>query len=204
VSGDQGETSQSGDGSGLANVRGLRSFGAKLSNKLVPYRERGQVSTIPRSSRLFPSQPGRTRTDEQKAYKRSQAYALSLPLPETNSANGGGGAAATARSLPLIGALGNHGGSNMWALRGKGHSATFWNGPQLGFQIPELFIELELHGPGLDVRGTTAPGVPVIGIGHNAHVAWGLTSGLTDDDDLYAEQLAGPESYFFRGQRLDM
>jgi penicillin G amidase len=63
---------------------------------------------------------------------------------------------------------------------------------------------MELHGPGIAVTGTTAPGVPVIGIGHNKHVAWGLTSGLTDDDDLYAEQLAGPESYFFKGQRLDM
>ena len=198
-------TVPSDDGEELDNVRALRALGPRLFNLLLPLRTRGQVATIPRSSGLFPSQPGRTRKQERAAFKRSHAFALSLPLPETNSANGGGGGtAATARRLPLIGALGRHGGSNMWAIRRRGHSATFWNGPQLGFQIPELFIELELHGPGLDVRGTTAPGVPVIGIGHNAHVAWGLTSGLTDDDGLYAEQLAGPESYFFRGQRLDM
>jgi penicillin G amidase len=197
-------TVPSDDGEELNNVRALRAFGPKLFNKLVPIREKGQVSTVPRSSGVFPSQPGRTRSDEKKAYPRGWQYALSLPLPETNSANGGGGASATARTLPLIGALGHHGGSNMWALRGKGHSATLWNGPQLGFQIPELFVELELHGPGISVRGTTAPGVPVIGIGHNNHVAWGLTSGLTDDDDLYAESLAGPESYFFKGQRVDM
>jgi len=198
-------TVPSGDGEELDNVRALRAFGARLFNRLVPIRERHQVVTIPRSSGRFPSQPGRTRKQERTAYRRSRAYALSLPLPETDAANGGGGSAsASAGGLPLIGRLGRHGGSNMWAIRGRHHTATFWNGPQLGFQIPELFIEMELHGPGLDVRGTTAPGVPVIGIGHNKHVAWGLTSGLTDDDDLYAEQLAGPESYFFKGQRLDM
>jgi penicillin amidase len=197
-------TVPSDDGVELDNVRALRAFGAKLFDRLVPIRQKAQTVTIPRSSGLFPSQPGRTRKQERAAYIRSQAFALSLPLPETTVGGGGGGASASARGLPLIGRLGQHGGSNMWAIRGKGHSATFWNGPQLGFQIPELFVEMELHGPGIDIRGTTAPGVPVIGIGHNAHVAWGLTSGLTDDDDLFAEQLAGPESYFFKGQRVDM
>jgi acyl-homoserine lactone acylase PvdQ len=198
-------TVPSDDGEELNNARALQAFGPKLFNRLVPIRAKGQMITVPRSQGLFPAQPGRTRKQEKVAYGRSKKFVHSLPLPESNSANGGGGAAASARSLPLIGALGHHGGSNMWAVRSRdGKSATFWNGPQLGFQIPELFVELELHGPGLDVRGTTAPGVPVIGIGHNKHVAWGLTSGLTDDDDLYAEQLAGPEAYFYKGQRVDM
>jgi penicillin G amidase len=198
-------TVPSDDGEELNNVRALNSFGPKRFNRLVPIRSKGQIATVPRSEGLFPAQPGRTRKQEKTAYGRSKKFAHSLPLPESNSANGGGGAAAEARSLPLIGALGHHGGSNMWAIRSRDHrSATFWNGPQLGFQIPELFVELELHGPGIDVRGSTAPGVPVIGIGHNKHIAWGLTSGLTDDDDLYADQLAGPEAYFYKGQRVDM
>ena len=56
------------------------------------------------------------------------------------------------------------------------------------------------------MRGATAPGVPVIGLGHNEHVAWGVTSGLSDDDDLYVEQLVSgqPEKYVFRGQTRDM
>ena len=79
--------------------------------------------------------------------------------------------------------IGRTGGSNMWAVRSRDRrSATLFNGPQLGFQIPELFVEMELHRPGLDARGATAPGVPVLGLGHNEHVAWGVTSGLTDDD----------------------
>ena len=54
--------------------------------------------------------------------------------------------------------------------------AFLFNGPQLGFSIPELFVEFELHYAGLDLRGVTAAGVPVIGIGHNDQVAWGFTS----------------------------
>ena len=49
----------------------------------------------------------------------------------------------------------------------------------------------------------TAPGVPVIGAGFNGHgVAWGVTTGASDTDDLYAERLAGEgsEQYYFRGQ----
>ncbi len=39
-----------------------------------------------------------------------------------------------------------------------GGGASLFNGPQLGFQIPELFVEFEIHRPGYDVRGVTAPG----------------------------------------------
>jgi acyl-homoserine lactone acylase PvdQ len=93
----------------------------------------------------------------------------------------------------------------MWAIRSRDRrSATLFNGPQLGFQIPELFVEMELHRPGLDARGATAPGVPVLGLGHNEHVAWGVTSGLTDDDDLYVEELTAEETYRFRGAARPM
>jgi acyl-homoserine lactone acylase PvdQ len=95
----------------------------------------------------------------------------------------------------------------MWSIRmpASDGGATLFNGPQLGFQIPELFVEMELHGPGLNARGATAPGVPVLGLGHNEHVAWGVTSGLSDDDDLYVENLAGDgEHYTFKGQTRAM
>ena len=61
-----------------------------------------------------------------------------------------------------------------------------------------------MHRPGLDARGVTPPGLPLVGIGRNDHIAWGLTSGLTDDDDLYAEKLAGKERYRFKGKTRKM
>jgi penicillin G amidase len=112
------------------------------------------------------------------------------------------------RSAELApGRIGRVGGSYMFAVRRPGGGALLFNGPQLGYSIPELFVELEVHAPGLNVRGVTAAGAPVIAIGHNDDVAWGITSGLSDDDDLYAEQLVPgePEQYRFKGEvrRMD-
>ena len=89
-------------------------------------------------------------------------------------------------------------------MRGAGGSSYLFTAPQLGFSIPELFVELEVHAPGLDVRGVTGPGIPVIAVGHNARIAWGITSGLDDDDDLYVERLAGKERYRFKGRTRKM
>ena len=55
-----------------------------------------------------------------------------------------------------------------------------------------------------DIRGVSAAGVPLVGIGHNGDVAWGFTSGLSDEDDLYVEQVTGDETYRFRGEDLAM
>ena len=96
------------------------------------------------------------------------------------------------------------GGSFHYALRGAGGSSYLFSAPQLGFSLPELFVELEVHAPGLDVRGVTGPGIPVIAVGHNGRIAWGITSGLDDDDDLYVERLAGKERYRFKGRTRKM
>ena len=83
--------------------------------------------------------------DEKRAYKRSRAFVKDLPLPSTGA--GASAASASKSASPLAGQLGQH-GSKMWAIRGKGGGASLFSGPQLGFSIPELFVELELHGPG--------------------------------------------------------
>lgn len=190
-------TVPSGDGEELTNTRALKALGPDLFDDLMPLRIPGQVATVPRSDGLFPSQPGRTRAQERRAFRRSTTFVGELPLP-------GEQVAAPSAAARRIAGLGRTGGSNMWATRDADGGASMFNGPQLGFQVPELFVELELHGPGTDVRGVTAPGVPVIGIGHNGHVAWGFTSGLSDEDDLYVEQLVGEEGYRFRGETRAM
>jgi penicillin G amidase len=191
-------TVPSDDGEELNNLRALRGLGAKTFGRLLPLRIRGQVPTIPRSEGLFPSQPGRSRRQERRAYRRSRAFLRNVPLEAPQPP-------ARASARETLTGLGRSGGSNMWAIRGRGNTATLFNGPQLGFSIPELFVEYELHRPGLHVRGATAPGVPVIGLGRNEHVAWGVTSGLSDDDDLYVEQLeGGDEQYRFQGEVRQM
>ena len=200
-------TVPSDDGEEMKNWQALNAFGPKLFDDILPIRTKGQVPSVPPSEGSFPAQPGRTRKQEAQGFKRSQQFLKTVPMPAASEGVGGvtaTGAGSPVPSLPMVGQLGRQ-GSNMWAIRSKGGVATLFNGPQLGFQIPELFVELEVHRPGYDMRGVTAPGVPLVAIGHNQHVAWGFTSGLTDDDDLYVEKLAGgPESYSFNGQQRQM
>src|SRR5262249_20350732 len=51
--------------------------------------------------------------------------------------------------------------------------------------------------PELEVAGVSLPGTPGVIIGHNAHIAWGLTAAYPDTQDLYLEELdpADPSRY---------
>jgi penicillin G amidase len=194
-------TVPSGDGNELSNLRAVQEAGPAVLDALLPLRLPGQLSTIPASEGRFPQGHPRSAREERLARKRSLAFAATLPKPSAAAA-----AAAARKADAPPGRLGRVGGSSMFAVRGSGGRAWLFNGPQLGFAVPELFVELEVHAPGLDVRGVTAPGVPVIGIGHNANVAWGFTSGLSDEDDLYADRVVpgDPEAYTFKGQTRRM
>jgi acyl-homoserine lactone acylase PvdQ len=182
-------TIPSGDGRELENWRALRRLGAKRFKALLPLRRKGQVATVPASAGRFPSTPGRTRRDERIGFRRSLRFLKTLKAPSGNAA----------QAARLI-----RGGSDAWAIRGSGKRSWLFHGPQLGFQIPEQLAEFEVHRPGLDARGVTPPGLPIVGIGRNDHLAWGLTSGASDDDDLYAEKLAGRERYRFKGRTRKM
>jgi penicillin amidase len=209
-------TVPSGDGLELDNARGLAGVGKRDFQKVIPLRGKGRRTTIPRSEGVFPSQPGRTRQDERIGLRRStrfmkRSHYLSAAHDAEDSqpfstATTASASAPAGSAPPLARQLQGPGGSFMWAIRDRArHRAYLYNGPQLGFSIPELFVEFELHSPQEpDLRGVTAAGVPVVGIGHNDHVAWGFTSGLSDDNDLYVDKLTGPESYRFRGHSRQM
>ncbi len=97
-------------------------------------------------------------------------------------------------------------GSNDWVVAGS-HTTTgmplLANDPHLGIQYPSIWYEVALRGGSLDEIGYTFPGVPGIIIGHNEHIAWGVTNGMVDDTDLYIEHLsADGSSYLSNGQML--
>ncbi len=96
-------------------------------------------------------------------------------------------------------------GSNNWVLSGS-RTATgrplLANDPHLEAQMPSIWYEMHLVGGPYDVTGVALPGVPGVVIGHNAHVAWGVTNAPTDVQDLFIERFhpTDPTRYLYRGR----
>ncbi len=81
--------------------------------------------------------------------------------------------------------------SNNWVVSGK-HTASgkplLANDPHLQATAPSIWYMVHLSAPGLRVAGVTAPGGPGVIIGHNDHIAWGMTNVGPDVQDLYEEK----------------
>lgn len=90
-----------------------------------------------------------------------------------------------------IGGIQGGQGSNSWVIAPK-HSLTrkpiLCNDPHLVAQIPGVWYELHMACPEIEVAGACFAGIPGVVIGHNDDIAWGLTNGAVDQQDLYIEK----------------
>lgn len=95
-------------------------------------------------------------------------------------------------------------GSNAWAIAGARTASgkpILANDPHLEFAFPATWYQVHLQGGPLNVAGVSLPGVPGVIIGHNEHIAWGVTNLGFDVQDLYAENLdPATGRYVYRGQ----
>lgn len=83
------------------------------------------------------------------------------------------------------------GGSNAWAVSGKRSASgkpLLANDPHLVGRVPSVWHEVHLIAPNLNVQGVGFPGMPLVVIGHNEKVAWGITNSFADTQDLYIER----------------
>ncbi|NEX18808.1 penicillin acylase family protein [Thiorhodococcus mannitoliphagus] len=81
--------------------------------------------------------------------------------------------------------------SNAWlvsGLKSATGAALLANDPHLAASTPSIWYELELTAPDLHVAGAALPGVPLVLIGHNQDLAWGITSVIADTQDVFIEQ----------------
>jgi penicillin amidase len=94
-------------------------------------------------------------------------------------------------------------GSNAWVISGA-HTASgkplLANDPHLEFAFPSTWYQVHLEAPGLNVTGVSLPGVPMVIIGHNDRIAWGVTNLHFDVMDLYREKVNGAGQYEFNGR----
>ncbi len=97
-------------------------------------------------------------------------------------------------------------GSNAWVVGGSRTASgmpMLANDPHQGISMPSLWYEVGLHSRdgAYNVAGASLPGIPGIEIGHNAHIAWGVTNARPDVQDIFVETLdESGERYLFRGE----
>ena len=78
------------------------------------------------------------------------------------------------------------------------------SGPQMGFRTPSVVHEMSIEAPGLSAVGMDIPGIPGVIIGYTPHLAWGLTSGVADVEDIYTTTPSGTDSYTVDGATLPL
>ncbi len=99
-------------------------------------------------------------------------------------------------------------GSNAWVISAT-KSATgkpmLCNDMHLPLNAPSLWYENHLVSEDIQVIGVSLPGVPFVLVGHNDHIAWGMTLAFTDCEDLFVEQFDPhqPSRYRFKDQWLE-
>ncbi len=100
-------------------------------------------------------------------------------------------------------------GSNAWMIsprKSESRNAMQVGGPQMGQSIPQIVLEIGLHGAGISAVGMMMPMFPSILIGVSEHGAWTSTTGVSDVMDTYIEVLnpEDPQQYLYNGGWTEM
>lgn len=91
-------------------------------------------------------------------------------------------------------------GSNNWAVHGSRTASgrpVLASDPHRTHALPSLRYLVHLEAPGLNVIGAGEPCSPGVSIGHNDHIAFGLTIFGADQEDVYVyETLQGDPDHY--------
>jgi len=113
--------------------------------------------------------------------------------------------------------------SSNWAIaaqRSRSGKSLFANDSHLPTGAPSLWNYVQIRAPKYQAAGVSVAGIPTVLAGFNGKVAWGMTSVMGDNQDLFLEKLkrqgnalyyeaggkwlpatARNETYFVKGQR---
>jgi penicillin amidase len=108
------------------------------------------------------------------------------------------------KGLEWLSATARRGNSNSWVLaprKTEGGRPMLANDPHLQIEFPSVWYEMHLVANDLDVAGVTIPGLPVVALGHNARIAWGVTNTGADVQDLALERVnVARKQALYRGE----
>jgi len=176
--------------------------GLDIFNDLYPQNDPGAEVTIPIEEGVWP--------DVQHINKKPSDYSFcdypkSIPNVAQNYNEMRMGQIQLYESLGLPTKF----GSNAFLVSpsiSKNRNALEVGGPQMGQTIPQIVLEVGLHGAGIDAVGMMMPHAPTILIGVSKDGAWTSTTGSSDVMDTYIEVLnpADHTQYWYKGGWVDM
>lgn len=96
-------------------------------------------------------------------------------------------------------------GSNNWVVSGEKTASgkpLLADDPHLGLGTPSIWYQMHLEAEDLNVSGVIFAGVPGIILGHNEHIAWGVTNTGPDVQQLYIEKRdpKDDDAFLFEGE----
>ncbi|MDH5721067.1 MAG: penicillin acylase family protein [Spirochaetia bacterium] len=95
--------------------------------------------------------------------------------------------------------------SNNWALSPQktgGAYSLLANDTHLFMTMPSVWFIMNLDSPEYRAGGVAFPGIPLIGLGYNGHIAWGASMVMADNQDIFLEKLSekdGKKYYLYKG-----
>ena len=159
----------------------------------------------------------------QRPPKRVRKGSLAIPdrgsVEKTKFEVSSSGARSNAKRDGLLGDLRSIPGKQSNALLVSGRESASGRplavfGPQTGYFNPQILMEIDLHGPGIDARGAAFNGVNLyVTLGRGRDYAWSATSSSQDIIDTFAVDLCEPSGarptkasthYRFRGRCIPM
>ena len=95
--------------------------------------------------------------------------------------------------------------SNQWCVapsRSADKVPILLADPHLTWEGLAVMYEARVHAGDLHMNGFFLVGSPILGIGHNQHVGWALTTGGPDTSDVYKMKfkLGSPPKYEYDGK----
>ena len=112
-------------------------------------------------------------------------------------------------AIQKVANLSSPGASNNWVVSGAKSTSgkpILANDPHLLLSNPSVWWEGHIVCPTINMSGYGIAGVPGIPMGHNRHVAWGVTNVLVDDVDFFIEKINpdNPYQYLYKDKWEDM
>lgn len=96
-------------------------------------------------------------------------------------------------------------GSNTLVVSGKkskSGSGMIANDPHVGIMLPNFWLIMGIKSPSYHAIGLMIPGVPIIGVGRNQHIAWGGTNIRGISSHLYNVSDFKEEDFIIRKEKI--